>query len=195
MGQRDGGYRGVSDRQRRAFSPIASLEEAGEPRDGPSQVVILQASQEFFCGGLFFLAHARIHFRHVDGTASQKVSSLDQAQEQIAPAALAVQSVDEDAGVNEVGSHLPPGGPMQPLFAFLAEFLHPSSGADLEFGVVLIFPRPSHAFQRLDLPKPSQFLLSSLGEKLAAPALADQSVNLAHERFGNDNVCAPVAHS
>jgi len=96
---------------------------------------------------------------------------LDQAQEQIAPAALAIQGVDDDAGVNEVGGHLPPGGPVQPLFAFLAEFLHPPSGSDFEFRVVSIFPSPSHTFQRLDLLEPSKLLLGSLGEKLAAPAL------------------------
>ena len=82
---------------------------------------------------------------------------------------------------------------MQPLFAFLAEFLHPPSGSAFEFGVVFIFPSPSDAFQRLDLLKASKLLLSSLGEKFAAPALANQSVNLAHERFGNDDVCAPIA--
>ena len=84
---------------------------------------------------------------------------------------------------------------MQPLFAFLAEFLHPPSGSDFEFRVVFILPSPRHAFQGLDLPKPSKLLLSSLGEKLAAPALANQSVNLADERFGNDDVCASIAHS
>jgi len=62
---------------------------------------------------------------------------------------------------------------MQPLFAFLAEFLHPSSGSDFEFRVVLMFPSPSHPFQRLDLLKPSKLLLSSLGEKLAASSLTD----------------------
>jgi len=71
---------------------------------------------------------------------------LDQAEEQIAPTALAIQSVDDDAGIEKVGSRLPPGGPVQPLFAFLPEFPHPPSGSDLEFRVVFIFPRSSHAF-------------------------------------------------
>ena len=84
---------------------------------------------------------------------------------------------------------------MQPLFTFLAQFLPPPSGSDSKFRVVLIFPGPRHAFQRLDLLKASKFLLSRLGEKLAATALANQSVNLAHERFGDDDVCASIAHS
>jgi len=120
---------------------------------------------------------------------------LDQTQKQIAPTALAIQSVDDNAGVNEVGSHLPPGGPVQPLFAFIAEFLHPPSGSAFEFRVVLILPSRSHTLQRLDLLKPAKLLFSSLGEKLAASALANQSVNLAHERFGDDDVCASIAHS
>jgi len=83
---------------------------------------------------------------------------------------------------------------MQPLFAFLAEFLHPPTGPDLEFRMVFIFPGSRHTFQRLNLLKPSKLLLSSLGQKLAASALANQSVNLVHERFGDDDVCASIAH-
>ena len=84
---------------------------------------------------------------------------------------------------------------MQPLFAFLAEFLYPTYSPSLQFGVIFILPGSGHVFKRPDLLKPSKLLLGSLGEKLAASALANQSVNLAYERFGDHDVCASIAHS
>jgi hypothetical protein len=120
---------------------------------------------------------------------------LDQTQEEVAAAAFVIEGVNDDAGIEKVSSHSAADGPFQPPFAFLSEFLHPTSGSSNQFGVIFILPGSSQAFQCPDLLKAPKFLLSSLSKELSTPALADQSVNLADERFRDDDVCASGAHS
>src|ERR1035441_1908888 len=70
----------------------------------------------------------------------------------------------------------------------LAQLLDPFRGSLLEFGMVLVFPGTGGGFQGFDLAQTHQFLFRRLGQKSAAPALADQGVDLDSQLVGNDDM-------
>src|ERR1035438_5442526 len=70
----------------------------------------------------------------------------------------------------------------------LAQLLDPFRGSLLEFGMVLVFPGTGGGFQGFDLAQTHQFLFRRLGQKSAAPALADQGVDLDSQLVGDDDM-------
>jgi hypothetical protein len=109
-------------------------------------MIILEASEELFGGAFFRRPQPGIDLCYIDGAAGQEVTLIDQGKEEFAPAALAIECVNDDAGIQEVGRHLSAESPVQPLFAFLAEFLYPTRRTTLEFRVILVLPRSSDVF-------------------------------------------------
>ena len=80
---------------------------------------------------------------------------------------------------------------MEPPVALLAQFAHPLRASGLQLRVIPILPGTSCLFERFDLLEATELLFSGLGQELAPTALANQAVDLAHERFRNDDVGAP----
>src|ERR1039457_1502910 len=76
----------------------------------------------------------------------------------------------------------------------LAQLLGPFRGPLLEFGMVLVFPGTGGGFQGFDLAQAHQLLFRRLGEKSAAPPLADESVDLDSQLVGDDDVGAFDVH-
>jgi hypothetical protein len=60
--------------------------------------------------------------------------------------------------------------------------------------MVFILPSSGQIFKGADLLKPLQFFLGGLGQKLAAPAFANQAIDLIDQRFGDDDVSSSRAH-
>ena len=82
---------------------------------------------------------------------------------------------------------------MKVAVAFPAKFFDPARRAHLQFRMIFIFPGSGNVLESADLLKPAKFFFSRLRQKLAASALADQSVDLADQRFRNDDVGSPSA--
>lgn len=116
------------------------------------------------------------------------------AEKEFAPAPFIVQRINNNAGVEEIGSHLPGNHFVHPSFAFLAEFLHPSNGSGLEFRMIFVLPCTRNVLQRPDLLKTPEFSFGCLREKFAAAALADQSVDFGDDGLGDDDVSSPCVH-
>jgi hypothetical protein len=114
-------------------------------------MIILEASEELFGGAFFRRSQPGIDLGYIDGAAGQEVTLCDQAKEELAPAALAIECVNDDAGIQEVGGHLSAESPVQPLLAFLPNFLYPTCRTALEFRVILVLPSSSDVFQSPDL--------------------------------------------
>src|ERR1017187_6294582 len=67
---------------------------------------------------------------------------------------------------------------LEALVVFLAQLFDPLGSSLLEFGMVLVLPGAGRGFRGFDLAEAHQFLFRRLGQKSAAPALADEGVDL-----------------
>jgi hypothetical protein len=76
---------------------------------------------------------------------------LTKPRDELAPAALAIESVNDDAGIQEVGGNLSAESLVQPLIAFLANFLYPTCRTIFEFRVIFVLPSSSDVFQSPNL--------------------------------------------
>ncbi len=83
---------------------------------------------------------ARRRPQYVNRAACRKMPLPDQAKKKNAPGPLVIEDVNNDAGVEKVGGHLPAATVVEPLVTLLAELLDPGRGAALEFGMILVFP-------------------------------------------------------
>ena len=119
MYQSDRRYGGVRPCYCRPLAAEIMLEQAGQARYRPCLVIILETSEELFRGGRFSWAHTRIYFNDVDRAAGQQMSLFNQTQQEIATTAFVVEDINNDAGIEEVGCHLPVETPVQALTAFL----------------------------------------------------------------------------
>ena len=69
MSDRNRGDSRIRDAHHDSLFGMIAFKEASQPRDWPSDVIVLQATEKLF-GDFFFLwAQAREHFRDIDGTA------------------------------------------------------------------------------------------------------------------------------
>src|SRR5215831_7118860 len=157
-------------------------------------MVILQTPEEFLGDRLFLRPQPSVDLGHIDGATGQQMSLPYQPEENLSSAALMIQSINDDAGIEKVCCHLSPETPMQSLIALFAQLLHPMGGTGLELRMVFVLPGTGNILQGSDLLQTSKFLLRRLSQKLAAPAFTNQSVDFRHEGLRNDDVGAPCTH-
>ena len=76
--QRHRGNRRVRNGERFPLASIVSLYDTGKAGDRPGEVIVFEASEEFFRGWFFLRTQPGINLRDVDRAASQKMALLDQ---------------------------------------------------------------------------------------------------------------------
>ena len=107
---------------------------------------------------------------------------------------LTVQSVDNDARIQEIGCHLPRSSLTNPSFILLAQVPDPLTRPAAKLWMILVFPSSRGTFQCLNLPQAPQFFRRCLREELATSALAHEPIDFVHDRFWDRDADSPCAH-
>lgn len=100
-----GGDDHVAQVQRGAFAGVVALKLASQAGSRWRYGKMLQAGKEFFGSGFFLGPHAGVDFGDIDGATGQHMTSLDQFQQKGRAATPIVQSVNDNAGVEQEGGH------------------------------------------------------------------------------------------
>jgi len=98
--------RSVGGRQGNAFAGIVTLQQARHTGNWPYNRKVLQALEQFSRPSFLMGSETGIDFCHVDRTAGQQVTLLQKFFEDLVPVMLAVQSVNNDTGIEKVGGHV-----------------------------------------------------------------------------------------
>src|SRR5712692_1476989 len=86
------------------------------------------------------------------------------------------------------------GDASKTAFGLAAQLLHVGADASREFGMIGGFPGAGGALERRELALALQLVAGCLDEKLAAPALTYQVIDLGDKLLGDDDVGAASVH-
>jgi len=106
MHHRRSGDSCIGKRQSDAFARVIPLQETSLTGDGPRHVVEGQGLQELFGGRFFLRTHPCVNFADVNRATGEEMTLSKKIEQKFAPPALAVQGVDDDAGIEKVRRHL-----------------------------------------------------------------------------------------
>src|SRR5215470_10859857 len=102
MVDRNGGNRGIRNRECLSFTTVITLKKPSHASDRPGDLVILHALKKPLRGGLLFRAESSIHFCDIDRAATQEMPLFQQIQQQKFAVALVIKRVNDDCRVEEI---------------------------------------------------------------------------------------------
>ena len=98
-------YQRIRKSQRSASAAVIPFDLPGKFGDRKRNWEKLQAAKELTCSRLFVWPHSCVNLCHMNGAACQNMSLFHQVQKKECSILLVIQSVDENAGVEEVDGH------------------------------------------------------------------------------------------